>query len=81
MSRWKADRALILERVLGAFVVNLENERRNRTNAMCDRSPLPMADLLSPKAKPTAATREENPEMRAHAVGKRRVKPPPLRSI
>ena len=41
----------------------------------------PLADLLSPKAKPTAATREGNAEMRTHAVGKGRVETPPFRPI
>ena len=81
LSRWKADRALILDHHLGAFAVNLANECRNRTNAMCDRSPPPLADLLSPKAKPTAAPREGHAEMRARAVGKGRVETPPLRPI
>ena len=47
LSRWKADRALILDRHLGAFAVNLENDCRNRTNAMCDRSPPPGRPPLS----------------------------------
>ena len=50
LSRWKADRALILDRHLGAFAVNLENDCRNRTNAMCDRSPPPGRPPL-PKSK------------------------------
>ena len=52
--RSKTDRALILERVLGAFAVNLENECRNRTNAMCDRSPPPW---------PTSSLQKQNPPL------------------
>ena len=52
LSRWKADRALILERYLSAFAVNLENECRNRTNAMCDRSPPPLLTSFLQKQNP-----------------------------
>ena len=60
---WKADRALILERVLVAFAVKLENQCRNRTNATCDRSPSPW---------PTSSLQKQNPPLWAHAVGKGR---------
>ena len=62
LNRWKADRALILERVLGAFAVNLENECRNRTNAMCDRSPPPLLTSFLQKQNPPLQPAKEIPK-------------------